>query len=238
MNNNDIPVIDGRFIVEIFELERNNIDIYDESIVDDLKNKITNLTELRNQWSKVASRFSRHKWIERYIDKNQEETLRKYHSYLVKENVSFSEYKKGFNFICKYVGIDPEKSILENVTFGKSKIDPNKRSIKVKYSSGFAKVYLPEDIELIHISPANNIKALNPSFRSKVKGKYMYPSNRCFFTIAKKIGKFQSGLEWEKTTTYKSKENFKVAYIDPTYSKFSDRSIYIPTNSPIPVVKK
>lgn len=66
----------------------------------------------------------------------------------------------------------------------------------------------------------------------------MYPSPRCFFTVAPNtIKKSQAGLEGKKLTTYVTKEDYIEAYIDPTYSDFKDCSVYIETNKSIPVEK-
>jgi hypothetical protein len=73
--------------------------------------------------------------------------------------------------------------IIEHLLFQHDSKDPDQPIVALNYSRGLAKVTLPEGIRLVHISPADNIQALQPSFRSKVKGKYMYPSKRIFFTI-------------------------------------------------------
>src|SRR5699024_1436277 len=100
-----------------------------------------------------------------------------------------------------------------------------------------AKVTIPEGVRLIHVSPIDDIKELVPSFRSKVKGKYMYPTRRCFFTVAKDIKPTQAGLERMKLTRYTPVKDIRVAYIDPTYADYGSGSVYVETESPIPVVK-
>ena len=135
------------------------------------------------------------------------------------------------------MGLPKDKIIIENLVFEKDKKDKDQEVVSVKYSKGLIKVKLPKDIHLIHISPVENIKELIPSFRSKVKGKYMYPTKRCFFTIAKDIKPTQAGLEKQKTTKYVTRGEFETAYIDPTYADFKSGSVYIETESPIPVEK-
>lgn len=146
--------------------------------------------------------------------------------------------KKAFSFICKFMGIPKNKVIIENLVIKHDEKDPEKNRVALKYSKGLARVNIPDDIKLIHVSPADNIKELNPTFRSKVKGKYMYPTKRIFFTVQREIKKKQAGLEGKKLSKYKTKQNYSVAYIDPTYSDFRSGSVYIPTDSPIPVEKE
>ena len=59
----------------------------------------------------------------------------------------------------------------------------------------------------------DNIKELNPSFRSKLTGRFLYPSKRCFFTVAKQIKPKQAALEKTKTTRYTPSSEIKTAYI-------------------------
>ena len=209
----------------------------DESVIGDIKQKITDLSELRAQWKKVADTFVKHKWIYRYINDKQRVMLDKYYKMLTDENTSYSDYKKAFRFICQFMGLPKDRVIIENLVFEKDKKDKNQDVVAVKYSKGLVKVNIPKNIHLIHVSPADNISELIPSFRSKVKGKYMYPTKRCFFTVAKEIKSNQAGLEKQKTTKYVTKQHYDTAYIDPTYSDFSSGSVYIETESPIPVEK-
>ena len=76
--------------------------------------------------------------------------------------------------------------------------DSERTKLSVKYSKGLVKVHIPEDVYLVHVSPVKGIKELIPSFRSKVKGKYMYPSKRVFFTVKGEISKNQAGLEGQQ----------------------------------------
>jgi hypothetical protein len=76
---------------------------------------------------------------------------------------------------------------------------------------------------------------LNPTFRSKVKGQYLYSSKRVFFTVLKRINLFRNGTKGQKVHKYVTKEHIDYAYIDPTYIHFNDNSVFIETDSPIPV---
>lgn len=212
-------------------------DILTEGIIENIKQKFTDLKELKNQWKKVSDKFTKHEWIYRYITPKQEEMIKKYYDMLTSEDVTYGQYKRAFAFICKFMGIPKDKVIIENLVIQHDKKDPDKNRVAVRYSKGLARVNIPDDTRLTHISPADNIQELNPTFRSKVKGKYMYPSKRIFFTVAREIKKKQAGLEGKKLTKYKTKQNYSVAYIDPTYSDFKSGSVYIPSDSPIPVEK-
>ena len=101
---------------------------------------------------------------------------------------------------------------------------------------------------LYHSSPAKGIDKLIPSFRSKSKGKYFYPTNRVFFTIQKDINPYKFGLGKGKFINtgstvslykYTPKKTYSEVYMDPTYSLKGEiglRSVYVETNSPIPVI--
>lgn len=204
--------------------------------LDDLKKSYENVKDLKDQWKAVSDLFVKHKWIYRYIDDKQKESLEKHYANLTDDNVSYSTYKRSFKYIAKFMGLPDDKIIIENILFKKDKKDKDQWEISIKYSKGLAKVKIPEGVSLIHISPVSNIGELIPSFRSKVKGKYMYPSKRIFFTVVKNIQKNQAGLEGKKTFRYTPKHNYEYAYIDPTYADFSSGSIYIETDAPIPVM--
>lgn len=203
--------------------------------IDSIKKNISTTKELRDQWKKVAGTFVKHKWIYRYIDDKQKETLEKHYAVLTDEDSTYSDYKKSFKYICKFMGLPHDKVIIENMEFKKDEQDKDQWEISLRYSKGLIKVSIPDGIRLIHISPVTGIKELTPTFRSKTKGKYMYPSKRIFFTIAKDIKNKQAGLEGQKTTRYTPKNDIKTAFIDPTYSDFGSGAVYIDTESPIPV---
>lgn len=219
--------------VSIFD----NIDSLDEGVVENIKKRFTDLGELKRQWKKFSDTFVRHEWIFRYITPEQEEMIKKYYAMLTDEDTSYSNYKKAFRFFCKFMGLPDNKVILENIVISHHKKDVERTKLSVKYSKGLVKVNIPDDIDLVHVSPVSGIKELIPSFRSKVKGKYMYPSKRVFFTVKGEIRKNQAGLEGQKINSYKTKNHFGTAYIDPTYSQYKDGCVYIETDTPIPVVQ-
>lgn len=133
------------------------------------------------------------------------------------------------------MGLPDNSVIIENLVFNKNSDDKDQWQIAVKYSKGLVKVQIPEGVHLIHVSPVPGIKELVPTYRSKTKGKYLYPSKRVFFTVAKDIKKNQAGLEGQKSNRYTPKSEIRNVYIDPTYSEFSTGAVYVDTESPIPV---
>lgn len=236
-NKETVPPKNRLYYTEVHETnDAINIEkLFEAAALASIKQNIIDVNELKAQWKKVANKFAKHVWIYRYIDDKQKEALSKHYAVLTDDNCYYSSYKKSFKAICKFVGLPADSVILENVLFTKSKKDDAMYEISVKYSRGSAKVQIPEGIELIHASPVEGIKELIPSFRSKVKGKYMYPTKRVFFTVTKQIKKTQAGLEGKKLYQYTPKTNITEAYIDPTYADFKQGSVYIETETAIPV---
>ena len=210
-------------------------DVLNENIIDDAKKHYKNTKELKEQWKKVADKFVKHKWIYRYTDDKQKSQLEKHYAVLTDEKSYYSTYKRSFQAICKFMGIPYDQVIIENMIFKKDDKDKEQWEVCIKYSKGYAKVKIPDGVRLIHVSPVEGIKELIPSFRSKVKGKYMYPNRRIFFTIAKDIKPNQAGLEGQKTFRYTPKKDIKECYIDPTYADYSSGAVYVDTEVPIPV---
>lgn len=208
-----------------------------ENLVSDVKQKVVNTADLKKQWKDASDKFVNHKWIYRYIDEKQRKKIEYYYEKLKSDDISYSDYKRYFKSIANFMGLDANKIIIENIVFEKDKKDKDQDIIAVKYSKGQIKVTIPEGVRLIHISPVENLTELVPSFRSKVKGKYLYPSKRVFFTVEKEIKPTQAGLEKTKTTKYTPRDQITVAFIDPTYSDFGSSSVFVETLKPIPVVK-
>lgn len=257
----DIPELDFNFLLEMAEndLSINDLEAYDETVADiipgsgeisTIKNHIEKINDLKNQWKKVSDKFTMHKWIYRYIkDDKQEEMLHKYYDILCdEENAAtgskYTQYKKAYNFICNFFGIPNKGSIIEWMTFGKDKVDKGQKKISIRYSRGLAKVHIPDDMLLYHTSPAKGITELIPTYKSKTKGKFFYPSKRIYFTVQKKINPFKYGMGTNKFISISSSKLYKYTpakeitqvFIDPTYAMFSERSVYIDTDSPIKVI--
>ena len=214
----------------------NNVENVNENrLINSIDHKLKTTKELKDQWKSVADKFVKHKWIYRYINDKQKEQLEKHYAVLCDENTNYSTYKRSFAAIAKFMGLQNDNIILETIIFEKDKEDKEQWKMSVRYSKGRVKVNIPEGVRLIHVSPADNIRELNPSFRSKLSGRFLYPSKRCFFTVAKEIKPKQAALEKTKTVRYTPSTEIKSAYIDPTYSDFGSGSVYIETDSPIPV---
>ena len=203
--------------------------------IDDIKKKMVDTADLKAQWKKVADQFVKHKWIYRYIDDKQKEDLEKHYEKICDEKTPYSVYKKSFQAIAKFMGVPSDKIIIEWIVFDKDKEDKDQWKMSIRYSKGLAKVKIPDGVRLIHVSPVEGITALTPTFRSKTKGKFLYPDKRVFFTVAKEISNFKMGTQGQKRFKYTPKEDIKYAYIDPTYADFSDGAVYVSTNTPIPV---
>lgn len=202
-----------------------------------IKEKIQDAKELKKEWTQIAKNFVKHRWIFRYINEKQREMLDKYYKMLTDDDTSYSDYKKGFNFICKFMGLNPKQVIIEHLVFKHDDKDKNQPIVALNYSKGLARVKLPKHIRLVHVSPAHDIKELIPSFRSKVKGKYMYPTKRIFFTIKSDIDQKKNGTAGMKTTRYTPIDNIEYAYIDPTYADYGSGFVYVETDKNIPVQK-
>lgn len=217
---------------------------------EEIKSHVDNIRELKNQWKKVSDKFTMHKWIYRYIkDDKQEAMLHKWHDILCCENndasgKEYNDYKRAYRFFCNFFGIPTSGTIIEWITFDTDKQDKGQKKISIRYSKGLAKVRVPEGMLLYHTSPAENISELNPAYKSKTKGKFFYPQKRVYFTVQKKINPFKYGMGTNKyisTSTaklykYTPAKEITTVYIDPTYAMFSERSVYVDTESPIKVL--
>lgn len=216
----------------------NRHDNFNEGVVDNIKTDMKNTKDLKDQWKKVADKFDKHIWITRYIyDEKQKEQLQKHYANLTNDNVRYSDYQRSFKFIAKFMGLQSEPIIIENLVFKKDNKAKDQDVAVMMYSRGRQKIIIPPGVSLIHVSPVDDIKELIPSFRSKVKGRYMYPSKRVFFTIAKDIAPTKAGLEHKKLSRYTHKKEIREVWIDPTYADFGSGSVYVETDETIPVEK-
>lgn len=210
-------------------------DCYDESAIEDVRNYVLNVSDLWKQWSKYTDKFVKHKWIYRYVTEQTKAQIQKHYDVLCDEKTNYSTYKRSFAAVAKFFGLPNDSIIIENVVFKKDKVDKEQEIVALKYSKGIAKVTIPDGIRLIHTTAAD-FDTMIPAFRSKTKGKYLYPTRRCFFTCIKVIASNKAGLENQKLHKYTPKNPIKTAYIDPTYCDFSSNSVYVETDVGIPVV--
>lgn len=245
VNTEDIDTIDYNALCEIQEIWNDNFDNsvpFSEAFSDTFKSEkferfkqnIANAKDLKNQWKKLADNFITHKWIERYINQQQKDMLMKYHTILCEDDVTWSNYRKAFVQICKFMGLPNKGIVIEWIEFQNKGKEGD--VIAVRYSKGIAKVNIPVGIKLTHQSPIDNLKELIPSFKSKTKGKFFYDSPRIYFSIHKKLNPFKFGIDKHaKLAIYQTKEDIYSAYIDPTYILFRDRSVFVETNNSIKV---
>ena len=201
---------------------------------DALKN-YKNIETLKKQWKAAADKFVSHHHIQRFITPQQEEMCKKYYNILKREDVSYAEYKKAFNFMCKFMGLGNKDLIIEHIEFENDSRDKEKRVIKLSYSRGRIEIEIPEGVSLIHISPIKGITALEPSFRNKKFGSFMYPSKRVFFTLSKDIPKSKASLSDATIHRYVARDRIKKAFIDPSCNSFGMRAVYVETDKPIAV---
>lgn len=246
-----VPEIDFNFLVQLEEsgLTIEDLIAFDEGKIDDIKQNVDNIIELRKQWQRMADHFVMHKWITVYIkDEATDKKIHEAFDRMCSDDIKYSEYKKCYKYFCTLAGIPDKGTIIEWITFGKDKTDKDQDVVNIKYSKGLHIINIPEGMILYHSSPAKGIKELIPTFKSKTKGKYFYPSNRVFFTIQKDINPYKFGLGKGKiintgSTTklwkYTPKKRYQEVYMDPTYSLKGEiglRSVYVETDKPIPVI--
>ena len=220
-------------------------------MLDDINKSSTDVSAIKKEWSKVADKFVTHKWIYRYIkDEKQKEMLQRHYANLTDDDTTYGQYKKSFAFVSQFFGLPKQEIIIEWLEFQPAKNNEPER-VALRYSKGLYKVNLPADVRLIHIAPVDNIKELQPAFRTKTKGKFMYPSKRVFFTVGKAINPFKNGMVTSKNPLEQLKQRseakiFKYTtkadkvgdvYIDPTYNQVGDSSVMVITEKPIPVMK-
>lgn len=206
------------------------------SLISDAYKRFTTFDELKKFWNKKQKIFKTHVWDERVIPEGQEKQYESAYKQLLRTDESYLTYQRCFNKFCRLFSIMPQTTIIENLILRKNR--EGRLTVSMRYSNGLVKVELPDDVELIHVSPAKDIKELIPTHKSKTTGKYFYYSPRVFFTIKKRIAANKAGLENTKVFPYTPKEKIKTVYIDPTYTNYKEGSVFVPTTTPIPVVTK
>lgn len=160
-------------------------------------------------------------------ESEREELKDKYE--IIANEPKYSIYKKAYNWICNFFEIPTNEVVI-------TKLDVKSEEVMCNYSVSKAKkIIIPNGTRLIHVSPVQGIKELKPSFRSKTKYMYLYPTNRVYFSISKEIPKNKAGLERKTLYKYTPKEDIKTAFIDPTYPDFNTGAIFVETSLPIPV---
>lgn len=202
--------------------------------IENFKKKLAASKDLKNQWAKLTKSMVTHKWIERYVTQAQENMIKKYLDIMNKDDIDFSHYRLAFVQICKFFGLPNKGVIIEWLEF-QDKANEG-RVASCRYSKGVSRVNIPENVKLTHFSPVDKLTELNPSFKSKTKGKFFYDSPRVYFTVKERLNPFKFGIDSKQTRyVYQTDANIPVAYIDPTYILFKDRCVFVETKNPIKV---
>ena len=202
--------------------------------IENFKKKLAASKDLKNQWTKLTKSMVTHKWIERYVTQAQENMIKKYLDIMNKDDIDFSHYRLAFVQICKFFGLPNKGVIIEWLEF-QDKANEG-RVASCRYSKGISRVNIPENVKLTHFSPVDKLTELNPSFKSKTKGKFFYDSPRVYFTVKERLNPFKFGIDSKQTRyVYQTDANIPVAYIDPTYILFKDRCVFVETKNPIKV---
>lgn len=138
----------------------------------------------------------------------------------------------------KKFGLSTFGTVVNKLEFDAVADGPNegKYSVTLTSYTGSGRIIISNGYVLIHRSPNANITALKPSFRSRVKGRFLYPDLRVYFSIGKPISSKKSGLEDQKNYVYTPKSSIQTACIDPGASHFSLGAVYVSMTTNIPVV--
>ena len=198
-----------------------------------LKSTPTTWDDFKTYWMEKRKIFRSNVWDDREVSKEEFVVYQQSYDIMCKPDVDYDQYKDAFDRFCVLFDILPETTIIENLHF---ESEDNEYRILMRYSTGTVKVHIPDDIDLLHVSPAKDIDILIPTFKSKTEGKYFYPNKRVYFTVGnKRIPSKKSGLEDIKVYRYEPTEHISEAYIDPTYTQFSVGAVFVRTENPIDV---
>ena len=234
LNESEEPVFDNMLeFMEYYGLEFcDDDDEFEESFASklgEITRSIDSKWGIRKAWKKLTSEIKVKTKEVRFKNRKEKEKLKKDFK-TISDNKTFLFYKKSYNDICKFFGITEKNIIIE-------RLDIAEKSATIRYSeSRPKKIIIPNDSMLLHASPVKGIKELEPTFRSKVRGRYLYPSKRVYFTIGKQVSTRKGGMNGvSKLYRYTPRESIKTAYIDPACTDFGMGAIYIDTMFPIPV---
>ena len=188
----------------------------------------------RKSWEAIANDIEHNKVFET-ISNEDKEKLQKWYNVL-KESKVYATYKKAYSNICKYFDLDPRKTSIGWIKFTNSGDKDNPCGVKIRYhQGGRVRLIIPNGYQLIHTSLTDGLKELKPGFCSKLRGFYMWPSKRVYFTVGKAINPEKVGSTGS-SYKYIPAENIRTAFIDSELPEFSMRCIYVETAFPIPVI--
>lgn len=222
--------------VEYYGLEIiEDTDVIEESFASKIGNvqrSLADKSQFKSFWTKSASTIQ-HKTIEKIISINEYEKLNANYN-ILKESNAFMEYKKSYEYICKFFGLPTKETTIKRIKF--TDAEKGKKKVKIIYHIGKIKFIIPNDVQLIHTSSNGNIKELIPNFCSKKRGMYMWASKRVYFTLGKAIDQKKVGMKnKEKSYKYTPKDIIRTAYIDSELPSFNMKCVYVDTMFPIPV---
>ena len=168
------------------------------------------------------------------LDEKQYDELKRIWE-IAKKTSNFSVYKNAFGEICKAFGLPPSNTVINNCEFKKR--ESGQYSGWIRYNSGKRKIIIPNGTVLIHSSSTSGISSLNPTFRSRTEGRFLYSSQRIYFTLGKPIDPEKGGFSsHEKLHRYTPTNTIQTAYIDPAAKEFERGAVFVETTSPIPVI--
>lgn len=207
----------------------------DEEFEEGVKDKVgeasrgvENKLFIRKVWEDIKKNIKREEKTIPLKEKDKKDLKENYNT--ISNSTVYLIYKKAYDTICKFFGIPNKDVIIENIEIKDDKAH-------IRYSKSVPrKIIIPNDCQLLHVSPTKDITELKPTFRSRVKGKYLYPTKRVYFSIGKQVSAKKAGLEGQSNLNkYTPKEDIKTAYIDPSCIDYSTGAIFIDTAFPIPV---
>lgn len=211
-------------------------ELYEESIsarVGNFLRKRADKKFVKNNWKSEQSRISSG-WKTIYVNDQNYEQIRKLWN-IATTTDRFSIYKHTVQHLLSFFKISGNGIVINRMEY-KGKSDEGMHTFQIQTHSGARKIIIPNGTLLIHCSPTENIAELKPSFRSRTRGRFLYPDQRVYFSLGKPIKSSKAGLENRTTFKYTPRETVQTAYIDPAASQFSTGAVYLLTNTNIPVI--
>ena len=187
---------------------------------------------LKNIWKNLSSKIS-HKTVKKEL-KDKEYNILTSNFEILKTSKEYGKYKKAYETICKMFNLVPSETTIRNISFDEK---DGKHYVTIQYHVGKKKILIPNGTQLIHTSKESNIKELKPTFCSKKRGYYMWPTRRVYFTLGKKINENLVGIKGNNSTAYHytPKENIRTAYIDAELPDYNMGAVFVDTQFPISV---
>ena len=189
----------------------------------------------KNLW---RDRIGRHEFKKKTVPLNEKQYKKLLKDYeTLQTSKDYIIYKRAYEDICKFFTLKLEYTSIKGINFDLD-LNTNDRKAIIEYYEGKRKIIIPNDTTLIHTSKEGNIKELKPSFCSKVKGLFMWPSKRVYFSLGKKLSadEIHERNNTGKLYHYTPAETIRTAYIDPEITNFNSASVYVDTSFPIKVI--